>query len=312
MSLELIAMPQKSGIFLVNKPENMTSNDLVQIIKRKFKFQKVGHAGTLDPLATGLMVILINQATKISNFILMNDKAYRVKIKMFLQTDSFDITGKVIDEMTPFKISAKEIKKVVEDYNGYMYDQYPPIYSAIKVNGKKLYEYARKNQEVKVEPRTVTINSCSLVDYDAKQNEITLDVSCSKGTYIRSFVNDFMKKLDAIGTVKELCRTKSGNFELEEAIEVDDLTEENMYSMYDALMMIRFPQIMYHQERDIRQGKSIKIVTNNANEVVSIVNDKHDVLAIYKRAAHGIYVCVRGLWEPEDIRNMTEAEKEEL
>ncbi|KAJ3621785.1 hypothetical protein Zmor_004508 [Zophobas morio] len=214
---------------------------------------------------------------------------------MFVQTDTFDITGKVLEEMAPFKISVKDIKKVVADFNGYMYDQYPPIYSAIKVNGKKLYEYARKNQDVEIVPRTVTINACEFVEFDAKNNELTLDVTCSKGTYIRSFVNDFMKRLDAIGTVKNLCRTKSGNFLLSEAIEVDDITEDKMYSLYDALMMIQFPQILYHQKKDITQGKPINIVTNNANEVVAIVNDKQEVLAIYKRAAQGLYVCVRGL-----------------
>lgn len=305
-------MKKKSGIYLINKPQNITSNDLVQMVKRKYKYQKVGHAGTLDPLATGLMVILVNQATKISNYILMNDKSYRVVIKMFVQTDSFDITGKVIQEMEPIKISSKQVKKTVADFNGYMYDQYPPIYSAIKVNGKKLYEYARKNQEVEINPRTVTINSCELVNFDPKAGEITLDVSCSKGTYIRSFVNDFMKKMDAIGTVKELCRTKSGSFKIEDSVEIDNLTEENMYSLYDTLMMIEFPQILYHQERDIEQGKPINLVTNNANEIVSIVNDKKEVLAIYKRAAHGLYVCVRGLWEPSDTRKLTEAEKDGL
>jgi tRNA pseudouridine55 synthase len=194
-------MNQKSGIYLVNKPKGITSNDLVQKIKRKFGYKKVGHAGTLDPLATGLMVILVNQATKISNYVLENDKSYNVVIKMFTQTDSFDITGKVIEEMEPVKLSKTLLKETVEF-------QYPPIYSAIKVNGKKLYEYARQNKEVKIEPRIITINHCKLVNYDAKNNEIVLDIDCSKGTYIRSFVNDFMHKMNLIGTVKELQRTK--------------------------------------------------------------------------------------------------------
>jgi tRNA pseudouridine55 synthase len=128
-------MNQKSGIYLVNKPKGITSNDLVQKIKRKFGYKKVGHAGTLDPLATGLMVILVNQATKISNYVLENDKSYNVVIKMFTQTDSFDITGKVIEEMEPVKLSKTLLKETVEFFDGYMYDQYPPIYSAIKVNG---------------------------------------------------------------------------------------------------------------------------------------------------------------------------------
>jgi tRNA pseudouridine55 synthase len=305
-------MNQKSGIYLVNKPKGITSNDLVQKIKRKFGYKKVGHAGTLDPLATGLMVILVNQATKISNYVLENDKSYNVVIKMFTQTDSFDITGKVIEEMEPVKLSKTLLKETVEFFDGYMYDQYPPIYSAIKVNGKKLYEYARQNKEVKIEPRIITINHCKLVNYDAKNNEIVLDIDCSKGTYIRSFVNDFMHKMNLIGTVKELQRTSSGNFSLDDAVDLDALQDENMTSIYDSLLKSKYPLIMYHQEKDIQQGKPIKIVTNNANEIIFIVNDKKEVLAAYKRAAQGLYVCARGLWEPDANATLTEAEKDDL
>src|SRR5699024_1017631 len=140
---------------------------------------------------------------KISNYILMKDKSYRVVIKMFIQTDTFDITGKVIEEIDSQKISKSVIKEATEFFNGYIYDQYPPSYSAVKVNGKKLYEYARENKKINVDPIAVTIKECTFIDYNAKTDEITLDVLCSKGTYIRSFVNDFMKHIGLIGTVAE-------------------------------------------------------------------------------------------------------------
>lgn len=303
-------MIQPSGIYLLNKPKGITSNDLIQKVKRKFNVKKIGHAGTLDPLATGLMIVLINQATKISNYLLSSDKCYEVTMKLFIDTDTKDITGKVLKEEEPFKIGKSDLKNAIDKYNGYMYDQYPPIYSAIKVKGKKLYEYARENKEeqVEIKSRTVTINKCELIEYNQKENTIKLKVDCSKGTYIRSLVTDIANDLGTIATVIDLERTKSGEFLLENAKTIEDIKESDYLSIYDALILNKHTLIEYHLERDIKQGKPINLLNNDP--IAFIVNDKKEVIAIYKHVAQDLYVCQRGLWVEDPLSILTEAEKE--
>ncbi|WP_338985548.1 tRNA pseudouridine(55) synthase TruB [Spiroplasma endosymbiont of Diplazon laetatorius] len=301
-------MNNKSGIFLVNKPEGITSNDLIQKIKKKFNVKKIGHAGTLDPLATGLMVVLINQATKISNYLLSSDKSYVVTMKLFVQTDSQDITGNIVEEEPYKKISKTLVKEIVDKYNGYIYDQYPPIYSAVKVNGKKLYEYARKEQEVVIEPRKVTIKECELLDFNQKLGTIKLRVRSSKGTYIRSLVSDIAKELETIATVSQLERTSSGGFMLDKSKTIEDIQEADLVSMYDSLMLNEHPLVEYHRVRDIKQGKAISLTGINY-PIVFIIDDNKEVIAIYKRIAQDLYKCQRGLWEEVPLEQLTEAER---
>ncbi|AHI52754.1 tRNA pseudouridine(55) synthase TruB [Spiroplasma culicicola] len=301
---------KQSGIFLVNKPQGITSHDLIQKIKRKLNIKKIGHAGTLDPLATGLMVVLVNQATKISNYLLSSDKSYEVEMKLFVKTDTGDITGEVIETQDEHKISRKEIEQVIAKYNGYMYEQYPPIYSAVKVNGKKLYEYARIHQEeqVEIKPRTVTINTCSLLDFNPKANTIRLQVNCSKGTYIRSLVQDIAQEFDAICTVSALHRNMSGKFDVAQAKEWNQVQESDLISMYNGLLQNDHNLIEYHKVKDIIQGRAINLTGKNI-PIVFLIDDKKNVLAIYKWVAHDLYTCQRGLWD-ESVLNLTEAERE--
>ncbi|AUM62578.1 tRNA pseudouridine(55) synthase TruB [Spiroplasma monobiae] len=301
-------MNTKSGILLVNKPEGITSNDLIQQVKRKLKVKKIGHAGTLDPLATGLMVVLINQATKISNYLLSSDKSYVVTMKLFVQTDSQDITGNIVEEEDYRKISKSTIKEVVDKYNGYIYDQYPPIYSAVKIDGKKLYEYARKDQEVVIKPRKVTIKECELLDFNQKNGTIKLKVRSSKGTYIRSLVSDIAKDLETIATVSQLERISSGGFLIEDSKTIEEIDESNLIDMYDALMVNEHPLVEYHRVRDIKQGKAITLTGINY-PIVFIINDKKEVIAIYKHIAHDLYKCQRGLWDEIPFDQLTEAER---
>ncbi|QGS51841.1 tRNA pseudouridine(55) synthase TruB [Spiroplasma tabanidicola] len=302
-------MNNESGIFLVNKPLNITSNDLIQKIKKKFNIKKIGHAGTLDPIATGLMVVLTNQATKISNYLLKADKVYVVEMKLFQKTDSGDITGKVIETQEFKKIAKKDVETLAQKYNGYIYDQYPPIYSAIKVNGKKLYEYARNDQEVKIEPRKVTINECEVIDFNQKNATIKLKVNCSKGTYIRSFVQDFAKELDCISTVSSLERVASGNFNLDQAKTIEKIEESDLITMYDGLIQNNHTLIEYHKSRDIIQGRAITL-TGRSDKVIFIIDDKKNVIAIYKWVAKDLYTCQRGLWDEDFEASLTEAERD--
>lgn len=300
----------ESGIFLINKPTGITSSTLIKKIQNKMKIKKIGHAGTLDPLATGLMLVLVNQATKISDFLLSNDKKYEVVIQLFKKTDSGDITGEIIKEEEPTKISKTLLKEIVEKYNGYIYDQYPPIYSAIKIKGKKLYEYARSNNTDKIEikPRQVTIRSCVLNEYNHKNNTISLTVECSKGTYIRSLAEDIATDLNTIATIKELNRTKSGEFELVNAKTIEEVKPEDICNIYDALLTNKQTLIEYHLESDIKQGKPISLL-GQTDPIIFILNDKKEVIAIYRHVAKDIYACQRGLWSEEAIGNKTEAER---
>ncbi|WP_342256563.1 tRNA pseudouridine(55) synthase TruB [Spiroplasma endosymbiont of Poecilobothrus nobilitatus] len=298
------------GIFLINKPTGKTSNQVIQEIKQKLQINKIGHAGTLDPLATGLLVVLVNNATKMSEYLLTTDKAYDVEMRLFVETDTGDITGNVLNETVQFKIQKKILKKIFNEFNGFMYEQYPPKYSAIKVNGKKLYEYARQDKEVKIKPRTITIKAIKLKKYDAHNHTIKFIVLCTKGTYIRSLVTDIAAKLNTIATVTALCRTQSGNFMLSKAISPEAVNFNELISMYDALFTNNQQLLLYHHDEEIRQGKPIVII-NHTDPIIFIIDKNKNVLAIYKHISKHVYACQRGLWGHIEPKNQDDREKDD-
>jgi len=194
-----------SGVIAINKEEGMTSFDVVNEISRIFGIKKVGHTGTLDPLATGVLIVAIGQATKIVELLTALDKEYIAGVKLGLQTDTYDITGKVLKEKEiPNNYNLEAVLKTFKK----TYLQEVPIYSAIKVNGRKLYEYARKNQQVNLPKKEVTIKSIELLD----QNQTTFKFKAlvTKGTYIRSLINDIGRSLNTYATMTSLTRTKQG------------------------------------------------------------------------------------------------------
>ena len=202
------------GILLINKEKNCTSHDVVYKIKKVFG-EKVGHTGTLDPNATGILPILIGKGTKMSKYLINHDKIYTVTLKLGEKTDTADSEGNIIEEKT-VKVDAlkkENIMKVLKRFIGKQ-EQIPPIYSAIKVNGKKLYEYARSGENVEIKARKIEIYNINLIKIDSENKEIIFEVSCSKGTYIRSLCEDIAKELDTVGYMKELNRTKVGEFEI--------------------------------------------------------------------------------------------------
>ncbi|ABC01192.1 tRNA pseudouridine(55) synthase TruB [Mycoplasma capricolum] len=284
---------QKSGIFILNKPKNISTYQLINQVKKKLNIKKVGHCGTLDLLATGVVICLVNNATKISDYLLNANKAYQVKIKLFTLTDSYDGEGNIIQTQIPFDISLDQINKVISKYNNYSYEQYPPIYSSIKVNGKKLYQYALANQDVEIKSRKVTIFKTKLLNYDQKNYEIFLDVKCSKGTYIRSLAIDICKDLNTIGYVVELNRTLSGNFDINSAIDIKDLSWKHLTSIYDAVKINDFKVVKYHNILDVKQGK--KIVLNNIkDQLVFISDEQNNILAVYQKYENNIFKVKRG------------------
>lgn len=214
------------GVLIINKPKGFTSHDVVNVLRKALNTKKIGHTGTLDPNATGVLPILIGTATKISKYLIEHDKTYIATVKLGEKTDTGDGEGNIIEKDLNFQnISCKQIRDVLKTFIGKQ-KQIPPMYSAIKINGKKAYEYARKGQAVELEPRDIEIYSTNLIK--AEDKEITFEVYCSKGTYIRTLCEDIAKKLGTIGYMKELTRTSVNEFKLENAVTIDQIKENSL------------------------------------------------------------------------------------
>ena len=218
-----------NGILLVNKQKNCTSHDVVYKVKKIVK-EKVGHTGTLDPLAEGVLPLLIGKGTLCSKYLIEHDKEYEVVLKLGISTQTMDGEGEVLEEREIGEevLDKKHIEKILESFVGKQ-KQTPPMYSAIKVKGKKLYEYARKGEKVEIPKREIEIYNIKLVGINREKKEIEFKVSCSKGTYIRSLCTDIAKKLGTIGYMSELKRLKVGNFKIENTIIIDEnVTKEDI------------------------------------------------------------------------------------
>lgn len=210
------------GIILINKPEGITSFSAVSQVKRRLGV-KCGHSGTLDPLATGLLPVMCGKATKLCQYLTEGNKAYRATLKFGIETDTHDITGTVI-KTGDKAVTIEEIKEVLPKFLGKI-KQIPPAYSAIKVGGTALYKLARSGADVEVPEREITIYSIDIIDFSG--SELIMDVSCSKGTYIRSLCRDIAKALGTVGTMSALNRTKTGGWDIADAVSLDCEDLEN-------------------------------------------------------------------------------------
>ena len=228
------------GILLINKPAGYTSHDIVGIVRKKLHTKKVGHCGTLDPDATGVLVVCVNKATKAIQFLMSDTKVYRATLSLGKSTDTYDASGKILEEKEVGQISKAQVIDVLNSFLGKS-KQKPPIYSAIKVNGKKLYEYARNGEEVEIKERDIEIMMIELIDFS--NNEIVFDVKCSKGTYIRSLCVDIAKKLGYPGHMSHLERRQAGRFLITDCITLEQLENDDysLHSIDDALC--GFPQL---------------------------------------------------------------------
>ena len=211
------------GILIINKPKQYTSHDVVAKVK-KICGEKVGHTGTLDPMATGVLPLLLGQGTKLSKYLINHDKTYIATIQLGKKTDTLDSEGSILEErIVDGKLLNKEnVQRVLECQIGKQI-QTPPIYSAIKVNGKKLYEYARKGVEVEIPKREIEIYNIELLNINEKDQTIELKVHCSKGTYIRTLCENIAESLGTIGYMKELNRVQVGQFNLSQSVTVEEL-----------------------------------------------------------------------------------------
>ena len=216
-----------NGIIIVNKQKGCTSHDIVYKIKKMVN-EKVGHTGTLDPMAEGVLPVLIGKGTLLSKYLINHDKKYIVKLQLGTKTDTADSEGKIIEEhqVNTELVNKENITNVLKLFIGKQ-KQIPPIYSAIKVNGKKLYEYARKGQEIELKPRQIEIYDINLISYSLEKNQIEFEVFCGKGTYIRSLCEDIAKKFETVGYMKSLKRIQVGEFKIENSVKIDEL-EQNI------------------------------------------------------------------------------------
>lgn len=226
----------KNGILNIDKPQGITSHDVVDVIRKIFPSTKVGHTGTLDPLATGVLPICIGKATKLSDELLSENKKYYVKMLLGVETDTYDITGRIVFANT-LEYDDIYIKERIKRFIGKQM-QIPPKYSAIKVNGKKAYEYARKDEKVELKPREIEIFDIDDIKVNLRKRQVSFVVSCTKGTYVRSLVHDIGIKLGCGATMTELRRLETGNFNIEDSIELYEFLKFDYLDMLDKIISI--------------------------------------------------------------------------
>ena len=271
-------MSELNGIIVINKPKSYTSHDVVAKVKKILKLKKVGHTGTLDPNATGVLPLLLNSGTKLSKYLINHDKEYEVTLKLGIKTDTLDSEGKVLEEKkvdTTLLENTENIKEVLNSFVGKQ-EQIPPMYSAIKVKGKKLYEYARSGEKIEVQARQIEIYNIELQEVDIEEQEIEFKVECSKGTYIRSLCEDIATRLGTIGYMKELNRTKVGSFNIENSITLEELENcENINSK-----IITMEELLKSNEKIILNRKQLELFLNG----VKLANDNKDgIYRIYNQ-----------------------------
>ncbi len=266
------------GILVINKSKGLTSNDIVKKVK-KILNTKVGHTGTLDPNATGVLPLLLGNATKISKYLINHDKEYEAVIKLGAKTTTADVEGEIIEEKeeNKEKLKKENIEEVLKSFIGKQ-QQIPPIYSAIKVNGKKLYEYARQGKEVEIKARNIEIYDLKLLKIDSKNDELTINVKCSKGTYIRSLCEDIAVKLETLGYMKELNRIQVGEFNIKDSVTIEEFKaniENKDYSNIIGIEKIfkEIPEITIKQREYEKYLNGVKIDTDNMDGIYRIYLD---------------------------------------
>lgn len=277
------------GILIIDKEKNYTSRDIVNIVSKTLKTKKVGHTGTLDPLATGILVICVGKATKLVDILTNHDKEYIADITFGIETDTLDSTGNILKEENKI-IKTEDIIQALNSYKK-EYDQQVPIYSAIKINGKKLYEYARENIEVELPTRKVNIYDIELLNYEIIDNKTHIQIRCnvSKGTYIRSLIRDIGASLNTCAIMTDLRRTKLGNFNIEDSINIKDIKIDKLHSIEEVLKDYKQVEVTDDLEFKIKNGCKIENIYNekyvlfkNIDGIIGLYKNENNMLKPYK------------------------------
>lgn len=258
-------MDNINGIVVVNKPQNWTSHDCVAVVRRVIGVKRVGHTGTLDPMATGVLPVCVGTAARINEYLDYDTKTYACVMKLGIITDTLDIWGEILEERPVPKINEAAITETIMGFTGEIY-QIPPKYSALKVAGKKLYEYARAGQEVEIKPRKINIKHISVNNIDLINKEISFTVECSKGTYIRSLCADIGEKLGCGACMSGLVRAKTGVFTLDDAVDIEAVKKMSREELVSKLFPTDYPLVQFgkvelsaKRAKDFVNGKKIPI-----------------------------------------------------
>lgn len=264
-------------ILSVYKESNMTSRDVCNIISKHFKTKKVGHTGTLDPLACGLLIVCTNKDTKLVDILTAKKKEYIATIKLGIKTDTLDITGNII-EKKDYNFTKEELINVLNSFLGKS-KQEVPLYSAVKINGRKLYEYARNNINIELPVRDIEICNIALLEY--KKDLITFKVEVSKGTYIRSLINDICTKLNTVGVMSYLLRTKQGDFLVDNSNKLDDILNDNYKVITYEEVFKNYPTINLNEEEYYKVINGVKMNFNIKDDIIAL-KYSNKYIALYK------------------------------
>ena len=268
-----------NGILVIDKEKDFTSRDLVNITEKVFDTRKVGHAGTLDPIATGVLVLGIGTGVKVLEYLNDSTKEYIAKVKIGILTDTLDVTGNIIEEVKDFDLNKDRLEEVINSFKG-RYDQVVPLYSSVKVSGERLYKYARKNKDVELPKREVEIFDIELLDFT--KDSFTFKANVSKGTYIRSLIRDIGEKLNIPCSMEELRRTRQDGFTLDDAITIDDLRNNRvkLIPLETALKDMLIVDVDDYIENKINHGAILRNLYDK--DLIAYRNKNHEIIAIYE------------------------------
>lgn len=270
------------AIYVIDKPKGLTSRDVVNQMGKILGTKYLGHTGTLDPLATGVLVIAVGRATKIIDLLTSTEKEYLAEVKMGLLTDTLDITGNVLEQVEVPSVSFVELEKTLQSFVG-KYEQEVPLYSAVRVQGKRLYEYARENQQVALPKREVEISKITLLNL--QQDTFSFSVRVSKGTYIRSLIRDIGVKLQIPMSMQNLRRLHQGMFSIDKAIPLAQFTKQTPgYSCSEVLQRI-YPRETISQELVKKVQNGAKITLPRAERYLLLYDEQDHLLALYQKEA---------------------------
>ena len=265
-------------IINVCKEKNMTSRDVVNIISKHLHTKKVGHTGTLDPLATGVLLVCTDRDTKLVDILTSKTKEYVATMQLGIQTDTGDITGNIIKKAS-FRVNKEQIIQTLNSFLGQS-TQTVPIYSAVKINGKKLYEYARNGKEVTLPTREITISNIELIDFH--DNLIKFKVTVSKGTYIRSLIEDIGKTLKTVATMEDLVRTKQGSYKIEDSYTLDDIKNDNYKLIPLRTVLQDYPSYELNANEYFKVKNGSKMSLNLDDKIVTLLYNNKPI-ALYKK-----------------------------
>jgi len=288
-----------NGFLFINKPKGPSSFDIIRKVRRAIGEKKIGHNGTLDPEATGLLILAVGTTTRLLPFLPSEPKKYSFSIQFGTTTDTLDSKGTVIDRNKPIP-STQRLTEVLPSFMGTIL-QKPPKYSAIKINGKRAYALARNNQEVDIPPREITIHSLKLVSYDVKKGEAFLTTACSTGTYIRSLAHDIAEKVGTVGYASSIHRTAINDFTIDNAVRVEDIQQNpeiSLHSITDVFSHCPSHTALDEEIQDLACGRDISIENAASEKIVFIYNREKELIAITEQVSEKLYHPIKVFIQP--------------